>query len=1001
MKRLMKWPWLCGSFALVLTQVALATDPIWPSADELNQAFDYNVPLNPPPTIDARIFDIENSFTIAFEVFQGNPSLYEPNNTLFYTNNGVMTANDPPFTNDLTSSFASLGCGFRFDQQTTNTLAHQMADTFYNAGTIHCSSIQDGNLVYFGALGNGIITELQANIGQCLANATNIFSPGTILTSANGVIQLTGQKSDFSRGTFSMDPAVNPFLFTGFGSVSSETVATTGYGSVGIDTNGDWNPGVFLTPTTALSSDFPVVPGILSLSNSLSYFDVRGLGTSNVVYRAVFVENLSPTVPYKVYIDANPDAELLGSGTAHVEWDGIYQDPASGSLRTNYLYLSDDYIEGANSTNDLIINGIPENYTLTQSTNVLFTAGQTFAGFQNVFPNAFITNPFAYMNEQIIPGTSATNATPVNPSGSITNLNGQIYLAGTNEMNLNYASIFGGNYLNIYSPTQFDGSAGANIASPYADINVGVTNGFLTVSNLMVANIPQWNGNVQAWSTRWLVVNGGLTNDYRVMLVKSALLPTSPPWVRNLTLHGTNSTVISDALNIYGSMSVDSKALTLTTNGIGAGQTSLDGELNWSNSAVLGNSQFPNLRWLTNNGAIRAANSAAFGTPSSSYGAFINFGSIQDQANTIYAQTFINGGDISNSAGAFILQADSATLTNSVISALGNNISITANSLLMSNLVLRANRGLTLQVSNLLRDSQPPYSGGTNTAVTNASTWWVGTNGTSAGLTLPYKPALGDLLGTTITNYCPASKLMVNTWAGQDRGYSLSGYTNNAAIGRLILDAQGSSFGGTQFQFQGTNSTPGTTNAMYVDYIEFQDFATNFGNGVISNVTFNANNNLVIYYAQAVMNGFSLAERLNHFNGDHFRWISNYAGYYSATNILYPDGNYYTFNMALAQSPDIDSDGDGIVNGQDSTPFFVPDEVQFALSVTNTTPEAARLTWTSIPGWTNYVYYSTNLALPGGGWLLLTNPVSTSAKNVLLDPVTGQTRFYQIHVGQP
>ena len=132
------------------------------------------------------------------------------------------------------------------------------------------------------------------------------------------------------------------------------------------------------------------------------------------------------------------------------------------------------------------------------------------------------------------------------------------------------------------------------------------------VTNLLVSAIFEWSGQLQAWSTRWLAVDtNGVTNDFRVLLVFSDLQPTATPWLRNLRLHGTNSVVLSDTLNVYGSIErVDAQSLTLTTNGAGLGATSLDGELNWDNPAVLGvSSQFPNLLWVTNYGAIRAWNS--------------------------------------------------------------------------------------------------------------------------------------------------------------------------------------------------------------------------------------------------------------------------------------------------------------------------------------------------------------------------------------------------------
>jgi hypothetical protein len=123
----------------MLARTALATDSVWPPANELGQVFDYTVPGNPPPIIDATNFDIENQFTINFTATVPNPETFETWNTINYTNNGLMVANAPLSINGVFLSIAP-GCGFLFDTQTTNVNDHQMAGTFYNPGSIRVNS---------------------------------------------------------------------------------------------------------------------------------------------------------------------------------------------------------------------------------------------------------------------------------------------------------------------------------------------------------------------------------------------------------------------------------------------------------------------------------------------------------------------------------------------------------------------------------------------------------------------------------------------------------------------------------------------------------------------------------------------------------------------------------------------------------------------------------------------------------------------------------------------
>jgi hypothetical protein len=698
------------------------------------------------------------------------------------------------------------------------------------------------------------------------------------------------------------------------------------------------------------------------------------------------------------------------------------------------------------------------------------------------------------------------------------------------------AYITGPNYLTLTATNQFDGSAGADIVSPYSDISLGVTNGYLAASNLLQAALPNWNGTIQAWSGRWIVVTNGITNDFRVLLVSSQLTPTTLAQVQHLNLYSrTNTVVISDAFNVFGTLFIDATNLTLTTNGYGNGATSPEGELNLESGDILWPGSLPNLRNLTNSGAIRCQNLINFGsaapvyvtnttpatppvaatgtlsevgtsgnvatnnkvtigtytyafvntisnkvsnqikidttfdgsmsnliaainhaagsgtsystnvtantlvtaglltnhgftvtaknngssgnsivttlsaattnltwtgptlsggadyiagttnisTVSGSYDNFINHNLISDLGATIYASYFESDGTFANnSLGSFNLQSQNTVLTNGSLTA-GGDVSITTGSLVASNLVLQAGRSLTLQATNLLTD----------TGTASGNSWSVG-GASFVGLNLPIKPAAGDLLGTTISCTAPGpNKQVVNTWAGTNFGVSTAGYMNNEAIGVLILDALGAS---STFKFNGT----GVSNALYVDELVLLDSATNFNGTQVNALNISAN--MVIYYAQAIVNGVSVAEKLNHLNNNRLRWVPQYAGYFSSVSILYPDGNTYVFNAALAQSQDIDSDGDGINNAGDPTPFFVPSQMNFKLTLTNRPPLLTLLSWQSVPGATNYVEYTTNLA--SAAWITLTNFITSgsSATNAVYTNWVGSSvpRFYRLRIDQ-
>ena len=335
-----------------------------------------------------------------------------------------------------------------------------------------------------------------------------------------------------------------------------------------------------------------------------------------------------------------------------------------------------------------------------------------------------------------------------------------------------------------------------------------------------------------------------------------------------MILHDTNSIVLSDTFNVMRTFNANPVSLTLTTNPPGNGATSLDGELNLGSPGIFWQSSVPNLRFLTNNGAIRMQNLACFGYPyltNVSGGAqpatnvvsflnssaFINHGIFMDQGSIFYAGNFQGSGVFSNGLGSFSLQSLTTTLTNGILQAAGD-VSITASSLLTSNLVLQAPRSLTLVATNVLRPrSQPDQSQPLDR----------GFGQCRLGLSLPIKPAAtGDLLGTTITLSAPTNRTVANVWAGTDYGLSPAGFTNNEAVEQLILDVAGAPNGVLTF------NGAGVSNALYVDELVLTNFATQIN--VANFPWLKINTNLVIYYGRALrsVNGqsFDVSEAMDY-----------------------------------------------------------------------------------------------------------------------------------------
>jgi len=904
--------------------------------------------------------------------------------------------------------------GFRFDRSVNGI--HTESSSFYNSGNINCGTGFNAVLILEG----GGLTV--GGFGGVQVWATNVTDSGTITIGSGGLVRIYGNDLDFTRGTLNMQ---NGLLVEGL--TNAFTIYATG--QTGINPNA-WYPDEDLLPTEALSSP----PIDMLLTNSQPYFSVDGDGTgTNFVVRMVFLQNDNTNVPYGVYFGSG-----FGNGFTTIQWTGSYLNPASGQIQNDYLYMTDDYV-GGSSTNILSYAspGIPFNYGFyEQNTPVNLGVPPQTSNYPSLFPDLGGTGPFppgvlvttniySYVNAQFVASNISTNSltNTIVAYGALTNLPGRFELVASNELNLSLSTMSGMNYLRLQSTNNFDDDGQSIISAPYSDVYLGRTNNNMVISNLLYSAVPVFNGTVQGWNTRWFYTdtNTGINYDFRALLVESDLNAASGSVQQDVFLYSSNSLVISDTLNIIRNFYANCTNLLLSYNGPGNGADSLAGAVNIYTTNVFWASATPRLLYLTNNGAISTLTLANYGSPAVPYYDFVSTGTVSNGSGAnIYALDFENDGAFSAGAGSFIAQSILTTMTNGNVVAAGL-VSNVCSSLVISNTAIQAGRSLSIVATNLLTDGD-----------TTNNFWVLGTAnggaGTAAGLVLPIKPVAGDLHGTTISNLDLSGTLVNDYWSGIDYGAVNAGYKNNAAIGQLYLDAQGQ-YPHTGYYFTGT-ATNGATNAIYVDCLQLRDYAgyTNrltYGVGVnIPTLSFNTN--LVIYYAQALVeNGVSVAEAIDHANGDHLRWVPTYTGIFSSTNLVYPPGTTNTVNTALAESPDIDSNGNGLPNdGDPPMPFLTPSGLNFTILLTNLPPKSVRIQWTSVAYGTNFIFYKTNLLSPAWmpftgfknyylgntsgtnsahtNWFPMTpglEPYPSPETNVwIYDTITNMPHFYQIIV---
>lgn len=973
-----------------------------------------------PPQIDALNFINNNTFTIVNTNFALNSQLYDTSDTVNYTNNAVMTGSP----------------GFELDTAPSYTGVRQRAGNIVNRGTITVGGATNLISGFNSATGVAIITGLP----KLLGNATNIVNPGVINLGFEALCNLSGDNIDMSRGTLDMqqtgvDVYNGSFFFNGG--------MFAGYWGLGYQTN--INPGAFnaqnaRTPSHIVTNRYyQVFRQTLGSDTQLTYLDDTMTTPSNRIVRAVFLSNTNQALVPKVYFPQPPDA-LSPYGDIVVEWSAVLTN-ADQNVSTNYLYLFDAF--GFNFGDNfpanefgLVIHDfagpnpayIPYNYLgpfffgggffnfgggFVPANTPLFVPGSdTPASIipPGTFPSVNVTNQYAAYEGLFLPSSAVPSDIA---NGNVTNLPGRIMLTADKYMNLSHAHITSLNYLSLTATNQFGGSDHAQISAPFCDINLRTTNGLLIITNLLSPTLAHPEGTIDCYSARFTNVVNNITNSFHVLFLNTVLAPQAPSRVQNLTLRSTNtaglpdSIVLCDVLNILSnSFTLDTSSLTIATNA--PGSPSPAGGINLESSAIVFSTATPRLQYLTNYGSIQTLNAVFFGGSRSSpyygstfnepYLAFVNAGTVIDFGNLIWSDYFQNSGIFwSRDGGISLQECESALMTNGTFLADGNGgaIDIDAGSLFISNHVLVASGPLTLAATNFLDDGSLTGPNGTD-GITNKNLW------AAQGFSLLAAPANGSLRGTTITNTDPTYADVPNYWAAPDLGPSPSAFANNSAVGHLILNGLDPD---SHFTFSGTTGN----NALYVDLLEFRgNMATNVDGGK-NYLGVQINPGMKIYYSQAMANGVSIAERLNGKNGGGFVWVSNYnTGFFSSTNVVYPDGSTNRLNTALVTSCDIDSNGNGVPNCMDPAPIALPlalsaGNIALSVSLTNQPSPAAIVSWNAFPSTTNFLYAA---PLYGGtNWQLLTNFTFNGpapARVAVTDMIkTNAPRFYKVRISSP
>jgi hypothetical protein len=941
------------------------------------------------PSIDALVFVNDGSFcaeTLPGAIFGDNIALpWGTQNTLSFTNNGLMLS----------------GRGFWLDNVTPDGFHHPAANIVNSAGGPNGpSTISGGTLL--------------------LLSATNVVNKGLLETAPSSLMQISGQNLNLARGGLLIDPA------SGGGACVLDRQLTT----------------PLLTPTNFIPISGLVLDeywGIGTVTNLASDRIVQRRGASTVVqspFHAVtnnagaFATSVGPLVSPLVFVRTNAptptnlnvqaifvgssfgrlDSNLTtqvkfvnnnypenappnnGFNTAIVELGSVAQNAVTGQPIIYALYIVDQIATETNLTsltNRANLTQRPATYIVDIYPPCSFFESATLPN--ATFTNTLIYNP-TYSNTVVTAtyaGYEAFLATATAGGVFSTNTPGRIEITG-NNLDLTRTRVRAESIVSVKAP-HLQGSTGLVVDAPNVNYDIGSTNGLLSVSGKDLANaqVQRFGGFVDLWSGLWtnqtgtvvtnigpdpndpsMIVTNLSTNivevDIHVLIVDAlGITTTAPVFVTAFSANSTNI-VLNDTLEDTGLFSLGGESL--TQNGALIVDTS-----DWASTNVT-------LRSLTNNGTILVPSRLELGTEARPYKAMVNSsaGSLSSFSIGINADYVQDAGTISSS-GFLSVNARTLKLEGGRVSA-GNNLTIAARDMKMTG-YQQSSAAFYLSVTNSINDTGV---GANNTLTCNA------------GFNLLTKPAEGDLFGTTLATVPNQFAEASHIWAGEDRGATAAGFSDNVAIGRLVIDARDGNF----LSFEGA----GTDNALYADFLELRNAAQTDLTSLMA-----IDHNLVIYFADSNV----AAQSLDGLFGGRLRWVSSFAGPNSSVPVLLLNGQTTVMNRALRFSVTMDTDGDGVPNAYDCYPL---DAAAWNCGASTVNPTLAAevlnvggsrsvtISWSGLPSGLYQVEYTTSLVHPN--WQLLANytdiavangVVAIEANNIVS---SDSQRYYRLRYGR-
>lgn len=962
MKRVLLWLFLIVAFIL----------PARGGTSAIYENFGFNDFGANPPQIDALAFANYGFFGV------GTLLPYDFQNTLNFTNKGDMQGS----------------VGFEFNLASSLGPRRPSAN-FVNGRGATITSIDPGIVGFIIGGGGGTVFNIIPSF--LLVNATNVVHEGLLSVGAGGLLNLKGEKLNLSRGGLEVRPV------EGIGTFDDGTNFFPDLGINDIYWGGITNQ--FLNSQTLVSPFDPffaaiqtpphavtnagggVFNGGFSLPVAQGFVYTDFVTATNWIVQATFVGLSDPAFSADVRFADSPIFTNLFK-TPVVQLSFTETNVVTGDPLVQSFYILDQL---ASYTNYAMLSNLtvfpttfrPGNYQVSRLPLIEFFTGQPPNNtldpnliYDSSYSNILVTNLYsAYAAEIAVSPITV----PQVPGVSITNQPGRIVLE-SKELNMTGTRMRGNTFV-LVQTDHLISSSNAVVDSPNLSFSLASTNGNLRVQNLAKDQVTRLGGAIRMWSGLWtnnsgivvtnigpdpndptMTVTNVATNIIEIgihvfVLDASPLQTIQPVLVHDFVSRSTNVN-IRDNMQVVNSFRLDATSFTL------------DGRLTLaSNARDWRNINAPQLMYFTNQGQLLIENDGFIGTDRVPYAVIHNRGQLTAESVAFRSQYFENNGTIS-STRQLAISADIGKLDGGTLDSEGD-ILIDGGSFKFRLGSASTRSGLYFSVTNSLSDSGA-----------DAQNSWI----CQDGFHVVRKPMFGDLLGTLIRTAAPRFADVPHTWAGENRGDTAAGFSNNLAVGRLSLDAELLGL----LSFHGV----GPSNALYVDRLELsQAVAADLESHVA------VDDDFVIYFADASLPVEELDGRLN----GRLRWVKDFAGPNSSVDVLLLNGQTIQVNRALRNSLIIDSDGDGVANGLDFYPFDAA--VWASLSLTSLSGSSApMLSWNSAPQTVYVLEYTTDLN--AGSWQPLATYTNTAPAPGTISVVDSnllsgdRQRFYRVRLGR-